>query len=218
MLRCLILGLILLGTPAAAQFVPPLPEGRVNAIVCGDVPATLVLDVVLLDNADANLPVKDSFVATLRGRGVRIAPGASLVLTLGIETVREAVNVKPPDLVDVQVGQANEDSARTEPGDTSIGEQGMTKVRANIWSNRRDSVLGGRRRVVEGQMVDQVKLSASLNRRADGRCLWQGDAVQELNGANAARAARTLAPFLAHSLGKSIRNRPLETLSGANGG
>ncbi len=217
MLRRLILGLVLLGAPAAAQFVPPPPEGRVNAIICGDIPATMVLDVVLLDNADANLPVKDSFVATLRDRGVKISPGANLVLTLGIETVREAVSVKPPDMIEVRVGQANEDAARIEPGDTSVGEQGLTRVRANIWSNRRDSVLGGRRRVVEGEMIDQVKLSASLNRRADGRCLWQGDAVQELNGADAARAARMLAPLLAGSLGKSVRDRPLDTLRGPNG-
>lgn len=218
MLRCLILGLVLLGTPAAAQLVPPPPEGRVNAIVCGDIPATMVLDVVLLDNADANLPVKDSFVATLRRQGVRIASGAALVLTLGIETVRETVSIKPPDLIEVQVGQANKDAARVAPGDTSIGEQGLTRVRANIWSNRRDSVLGGRRRVVEGEMIDQVKLSASLNRRADGRCLWQGDAVQELNGADAARAARRLAPLLAGLLGKPVRDQPLETLRGPNGG
>jgi len=220
MQRCLILGLglVLLGAPATAQFAPLPPEGRVNAVVCGKLPATIVLDVVLLDNADANLPVKDSFVATLKRRGVRIAPGAALVLTLGIETVREAVSVKPPDLIDVQVGQANEDAARIQPGDNSIGDQGLTKVRANIWSNRRDSVLGGRRRVVEGQMVDQVKLRASLNRRADGRCLWQGDALQELNGANAARAALSLAPFLAGALGKPVRNQPLEALRAQNGG
>ncbi len=218
MFRCLILGLVLLGVPAAAQIVPPPPEGRLNAIVCGEMPATVVLDLVLLDNADANLPVKDSFVATLRRRGVRIAPGAAMVLTLGVETVREAATVKPPDLVEVRIGQGNEDSARTQPGDNSIGEQGMTKIRANIWSNRRDSVLGGRRRVVEGQVIDQVKLSASLNRRDDGRCLWQGDAIQELNGADAARAARLLAPFLAGALGKTVRNRPLGTMRPPDGG
>jgi len=217
MFRCMILGLVLLGAPAAAQIVPPPPEGRVNAILCGELPATVELDVVLLDNADENLPVRDSFVAGLARRGVRVAPGAALVLTLGIETLREAARVKPPDLVDVRVGQANRDAARRR-GDTGVGDQGTANVRANIWSNRSDSVLGGRRHVVEGQMVDQVKLSASLNRRDDGRCLWQGDAVQDLNGADAARAARTLAPYLAGAFGKSVPNRPLEKLRPPGGG
>lgn len=217
MFRCLVLGLVLLGAPAAAQVVPPPPEGRVNAIRCGELPASVVLEVVLLDNADENLPVKDGFVAGLERRGVRVAPGAPLVLTLGIETVREAARVKPPDLVDVRVGQANQDAARSRR-DTGVGDQGTANVRANIWSNQRDSVLGGRRHVVEGQMIDQVKLSASLNRRDDGRCLWQGDAVQELNGADAAPAARSLAPYLAAAFGKSIANRPLDRIRPAGGG
>jgi len=212
MFRYLILVLALLGGPAAAQTVPPPPEGRLNAILCGELPAGVALEVVLLDNADGNLPVKESFIAGLARRGVTVAPDAPLVLTLGIETVREAAVVKPPDMIDVQVGQGNRDAARTDPADTSVGEQGTANVRANIWSNRSDSVLGGRRHVVEGQMVDEVKLSASLNRRDDGRCLWQGDAVQELDGADAAVTARDLAPYLAAAFGKSVPNRPLRRL------
>lgn len=207
--RFLILVLVLLGTPAAAQLPPLEPEGRVNAFLCGEVPAKAAIDVVLLDNADANLAVKDSFVATLRRQGVRIVPGAALVLTLDIRTVREGQSVKPPDLVDVRVGQPNEDSARPGPNDPGVRDQGLAGVRANIWSNRRDSVLGGRRQVVEGRRVDQVSVNASLNRRVDGRCLWQGDAVQELGGGDAAEAAQSLAPYLARAFGKTVRDRPL---------
>jgi hypothetical protein len=187
---------VFLAAAATAQEAP----GRLSSYFCGTMPANMSVEVVLLDNSDANLRIKDAFVDRLRRRGVAVQPGAALTLTLEIAAVREfEERGKEESLIELRVGQANRE----------LGQQGDVDLRGSVWSNSQDSLVGGRRKGPASLAVNRVRLTASLNRRADGFCLWQGEAIHELDGQELEPVAMGLVPALVDAFGKTVTPRPI---------
>lgn len=189
-------------------------EGYLNAFACGKLDRPLRVEVELLDNTEDNMRLRDAFVERLAKSGARIEPGAALILSLDIETVREGRIRRPSDLVDVYVGiggpDPNADPLNRNPdsGSTSIDDS-EARVRMNIWSNRRDSVIGGRRDKAEGDMVDQLHVTIDVNRRADGVCLWRGHAIHNLDGGDPRTIGAALMRYLAGYVGKPASRQPI---------
>jgi len=96
--------------------------------------------------------------------------------------------------------------------DTSnVAQESTVFMRGNVWSNRDRSILGGPIEQPEKFSLNQLQVSASINRRTDGRCLWQGEVLHDLHGDEDPDAATLkIIPVLARALGKTIRNRPLK--------
>lgn len=182
---------LLVSSPARGQ--SEAPDGRLNAFSCEKLPSPLKIDVQVLDNAPRYLRFRDKFVEQLVRDGISVMAGAALVLTLEVRTEREL-----------------SDPTKGNIGEVRIGKSGGVSVRGKIWSNTGDSVLGGRKKSADRRAVDRLKVKANLDRRKDGRCLWQGEILHDLYGRDPDKAARRLAPILAGAIGQSVQNQPVE--------
>jgi len=192
--------LLVCAQPVNAQEAAAPADTRLNAFACEALPAPLRVDVEVLDNAERDLRFRDGFVARLRSAGVEVADNASLIMTLELRKVVEFERREGGELFELRAGQENED----------IGREGDLFMRGNVWSNRSDSVLGGRKRDPGQLSVDQLQITASVNRRDDGRCLWRGEVQHELDGEDADDAMQRLLPLLADALGKTVRDQPVK--------
>jgi hypothetical protein len=176
------------------------PTSRLNAYECETLPKPLRLTVQVLDNAERFLKIKDQFEKALRTGGTAIAADAPAVLTLDIRTVREFREKSAGPLLELRAGQE-----KTE----DIGREGTVFFRGSVWSNRGDSVLGGPKRRSGQLSLNQLQVTASLNRRNDGRCLWQGEILHNLAGDNADNITLQIMTILADTVGKTVRNKGL---------
>ena len=176
-----------------------VPTSRMNAYECETLPKPLRLSVQVLDNAARFLKFKDHFEKELRAAGAEIAANAPFVLTLDIRTVREFQGKSAGPLFELRAGQEN----------SEIGRDGTVFFRGSVWSNRSDSIIGGPKRQSGQLSLNQLQVTANINRRNDGRCLWQGEVLHNLGGEDADKATLRIMTILAGTLGKTIRNRPL---------
>lgn len=183
---------------ALGQSADP-PTSRLNAYECGTLPKPLRLSVQLLDNADRFLKFRDFFEKELRAAGAAITANAPIVITLDVRTVREFQRSSPGPLLELRAGQEN----------TDIGKEGTVFFRGNVWSNTSSSVLGGPKRQSGQLSLNQLQVTANVNRRTDGRCLWKGEVFHNLSGENADNATLRILTLLAGNLGKTVRNRTM---------
>lgn len=186
----LFIAVALLAAPAAVAQSDNGDAGRLNTYACEKLPSPLKLDVQIFDNAPRYLRLKENFTARLNKRGIVMAADAPLVLTLDVGTERE---FQPTDKRGI--------------GELRVGSGGGVSLRGKIWSNTDDSVLGGRKKSSQRRAVDRLRVTASLNRRDDGRCVWQGEILYALGGGDPDQAAFRFMPPLADAIGQSIRNK-----------
>lgn len=52
----------------------------------------------------------------------------------------------------------------------------------NVWSNRKDSIIGGRKTDVIAGPIDEVWVTISINDKASGKCIWRGEAQHDSIG------------------------------------
>jgi hypothetical protein len=186
--------------PAAAENDEPV-RTRLNTLACEDLPVPLKLDVEIMDNAERFLRFKDRFVGKLRAGGAEVVRGAPLTLMLDVQILREFDQAEGGELLEFRAGQ--------ESGE-DIGREGNIFLRGNVWSNRSDSVLGGRKRDPGTLALNRLHVTATINSRVDGRCLWQGEVRHDLEDGDPDDAAEKIMPFLAAAVGKTVRNRPID--------
>ena len=195
-----LVALVLIGIqPGRAQEAADNVAPRLTAFACGVLPQPLRVDVQVMDNSEQQLRYRDTFVARLHKSGVEVASGAPLLLTLDVRKVVEFDRGEGGDLFELRAGPENED----------IGREGDLFMRGNVWSNHGNSVLGGRKRGPGQLSTDQLQVTASVNRRDNGRCLWQGEVRYNLKGDDADEAAQRIMPILAGALGKTVRDKPV---------
>ncbi len=189
---------------ALAPSLPALPAdtpaGYLTAFVCEPLAKPLRVSSTIQDNTDENIRLHALLVKRLADNDITVDPDATLTMSFDVRRVREAARRKPGDLIDVRVGEDEE----------RIGQEGFAKIHMNIWSNARDSVLGGRRDTLESALVDRLRISVAINSKADGRCLWRGEVVQNLDGRDARRAAARMIPILADSVGSAVSQKPID--------
>lgn len=192
---------VILATPAgAADDAPPPPRGYMTAFACETLAKPLQVHVEVADNSAQNLRLKDLLVQRLTRNGAEIVASSPQVLSLEVAIERQATRTRPADMIDVRVGNKNPDDSV---------DRDFARVRMNIWSSTRDSLLNGRRSGIEQQGFDMLQLRASLNSRKDGRCLWQGEIVEDLEGDDPYKTAAKLIPDLADAVGQAVNRRPI---------
>lgn len=164
--------------------------GRLDAYACEELPAPLRIDVQMLDDTPRYLRIREKFILQMRQNGTEVVAGAPLVLTIDVTTMREFSQ-----------------SDKNHIGEVRVDTGGSISLRGKIWSNTEGSVLGGRKKSSDRLAVDQLKVTANLNWRDDGRCVWQGEFLHDLQGGDPDRAAVQFAPSLVDAIGRSIRDR-----------
>ncbi len=174
-----------------------VPTSRLNTYECDTLPQPLRMSVQVLENTERFLKFKGKFEKELRAGGAEIATDARVVLTLDVRTVREFQEKSASTLFDLHIGKKTSNFGKVDT------------LRGNIWSNRRNSLLGGPKRQSGQHALNQLQVIATLNRRTDGRCLWQGEVLHNLNGENADNATLRIITILAGNLGKTVRNKAL---------
>lgn len=182
----------------AILIVPPLPafaqspnakSGRINAFICEKLPQASIVDVQMLDDAPRYRQLREKFITELREDGIGVKTGAPLTLTIDLKTVRDS-----------------QSSDQHGVGELRLGRDGGVSLRGKLWSNSADSVLGGRNKSSRGYDTTLLLITASLNRRDDNRCIWQGELIHDLKGEDPDRTAYQFMAPLAEAIGKTVQN------------
>ena len=177
-----------LSAPQAAAQTEENNTARLEAHVCEKLSSPASIDVQLSDDAPQFQRLRDRFTARMKKDGIEIAAGAPLVLFLHIQTFRDFTR-----------------SDQGGMGELRVGAGGAVSVRSKMWSSSDDSVFGGRKRTGGQLSTDRLHITADLNRRDDGRCIWQGRLIHDLQGGDPDRAAEQFLPVLAGAIGKPVR-------------
>ena len=177
---------LLFCTPASSQ-------GVLNTFSCEDLPSPLQVRIDLLDDAVPMLKLRDRIVEALRRRGVAISADAPYVLSFEAEPVRHALRRKGRDL-----------------GSISDSTDEDVNFRMNLWSTQQDSIIGGRKDTIVSQAVDEMRLTISIHRVADGKCVWRGEGVHDTTDADQWRVANGIAPVLVDAIGMEAAKRTFD--------
>lgn len=162
-----------------------LAQGAINVFACDAYKGPLTVRIDLLDDAAPMLEIRDTLMAALRQKGIAIKSDAPLVLAIEVERTRIGERRKGRDLGSISDG-------------TDVDEQ----ARMNMWSNRQDSVLGGRKDAIISGSEDEVRVSIFINRESDGRCIWRGDATHDTAGRDQWKVADQIVPVLVNAIGE----------------
>ncbi len=186
-------GLLAAAIPAAGQTTDSA-AGRVTAFACVPLPSPLSIEVETAVGSPQADRLRRVLVRSLVTRHAVVSTGAPLRLSLYVGSTDHSGVGKRRDL-----GQF----------DGSDEDDGNIWIRVDIWSNRRDSVIGGRRDR-RFAVVDELHIEITLDSRANGQCVWQGKVVFRLDGRDEIATAEKLIPILVDWLGRSARAEPFE--------
>lgn len=177
------MAIFLLTTPAAA-------DGLLSGYACGTLPQSYKVDVEVADDSDEMLRIRDAVVRALAKMQTEASESANLVLLIDMLAIREGLRRKKRDL-----------------GSVTDGSSERIKARMNLWSNKRDSVIGGRKdRVISGP-IDEVRVDIAINDKSNGKCVWRGEAIHDTTGTDQWVVAEKLALRLTRLIGRDIRDR-----------
>jgi hypothetical protein len=171
------------GAAPAAEGEGP---GQLVAFACGVVPAQARLDVQLSDDTPREKALRDSVAAALKGEGYALAADAPVRVTFEAALARELDPARQGYL-----GKLDSTNRRTE-------------FQLNLWSSQGDSVLGGVQRPAGSTGPNVNHLTVFVHDKTNGRCLWQGEAMHPMEGANEVEALRRLVPVVLRHFGKTV--------------
>ena len=182
----LMAALVAFSTPAAA-------EGLLSGYACGQMPATFKVDIEVGDDSEQMLKIKKTITGALQQKQAQVSGSASLVLAIDVLTRLKGTLRQKPNL-----------------GFISDGSSDQIWARMNLWSNKRDSLIGGRKAgVVEGT-ADDVRVEITINDKLNGKCVWRGESVHSSAGEDQWSVAEKSALQLINMIGRDIRDRAFE--------
>ena len=172
---------------ALAQTDAPKPEGTLSAVSCTLLPAAPHVAVEAQEDSQEFRRLKEKFVAGLKAHGVTIGDSAPLRASLYVEAAREdnaLLSARSPHPVR-QINPASRQAF------------------FEIWSNQRNSILGGNR--PRTRSVDEVHVSILIHDVSNGRCVWQGEAIHAIGGRDELEIAEQLTQALGHHIGATVK-------------
>jgi hypothetical protein len=184
--------LLAIATPSHAATAQP---GSLTAFACGKLPFPLRVEIDAQDDSQQSRQLKNTLIKALTDGQTQIAANARLKVSLHVETLRESARYKGRDLGEFSRGNRHNE---------------RTRFRMNLWSNRKDSVLGGRKDAVLSRGIDELHVAIEIHDKSNGQCVWQGEARLDLDGQDEFAMARRIIPLLTRSIGKTIRAAPLQ--------
>jgi len=171
----------------------PAHAGNLSAYACGEFAAGKPLD-VQVDNDPAQMEkIRTTVINALRDRKTAVSDDAPWVLAIRTEAIREGVRRKGRDLGTVRDGSSEN-----------------VNVRMNVWSNRKDSIIGGRKTDVIAGPIDEVWVTISINDKASGKCIWRGEARHDSIGQDQWEISEKVSLVLIGAMGEATRDRSFE--------
>jgi hypothetical protein len=180
----------LVSSPAAAGSEEG--DGSLTAIACGRLEAPYRFEVALDDDGPAFERLDGAMRSALAARRVEVVADAPLRLSLHVDTVRSVPRIRRPDM-----GRFRQHADRG------------TEIEINLWSNQHDSLLGGRRENALRAAIDELRVEIAISDKSNGRCIWHGEAVVDLDGRDPDRSAAAVIPLLVARLGETVRAEPI---------
>ena len=173
--------------------MPATADGLLSGYACGQMPGSYTVDVEVVDDSPRMLQIRDTAINALERKRAEISGSAELVLVIDTRFLREGVTRKQRDL-----------------GSVTDGSSEQIRARMNLWSNREDSLIGGRRDgIVEGGL-DEVHVDITINDRSSGKCVWRGEAIHGSAGEDQWAIAEKTVLKLLNVVGKDVRDRNFE--------
>lgn len=176
------LAALLLATGLAAAQPASTGEARMGAVALEPVTKDVAFKVELADNAEIDLRLEGELRDLLVARGWTSSKGAAWTLTL---TTTEVTGDTPGS----SLGEVRVDND-------------IVRMRMNLWSSTRDSVLGGRTGAEPATLERLLRLELELRDAAD-KVAWSGRAETTARGTDPYRIYRQMLPRLVDRLGQT---------------
>lgn len=173
--------LLLVALPAAAQ-PASTGEARLGAVALEPVSRDASLKIELADDAELDVRLEGELRELLAARGWTSIKGPQWILTL--RTTEVAENTPESALVEARI---NND---------------IMRMRMNLWSSSRDSVLGGRAGAERVTLERLLRLELEL-RDASDKVAWTGRAETTARGTDPYRIYRQMLPQLVDRIGQT---------------
>lgn len=168
--------------------------GHVTAFACVPVPTPLIVKVEPSDGSSQSDRLRRVLLRSLAAHQVVVSSDAPLRLSLYVGPSHHSVVNNMRSLNQLDRGEGYEE---------------RIWIRVDLWSNRRNSVIGGRR-YQNAALADEVHIEITLDSQINGQCIWQGMALFRLDGRNEIVTAEKLIPLLVDRLGRSARAEPIK--------
>jgi hypothetical protein len=176
--------------------------GNLNSQAIGRLPAGLPIEIVVLDDSEANLEIRDALAEALAENGFLVAPEAPLEMTFEAETLEPGVQDDRPTLGQIRAGNEAEVGNR--------GSERGVEAEVNVWSSTKDSLLGGRQDKDASTSHPRYHINVQLRDRESGKVVWQGDAICEMLTGDRERLVESMTGPLAAAVGRTVTGEPFE--------
>jgi hypothetical protein len=160
--------------------------GQLVALACGVVPPKARLDVQLSDDTPREKALREAIAAALKGDGFAVATDAPVRVTF-----------------EAQINRVLDPTRKGYIGKVDATNRAQ-EFQLNLWSSEGDSVLGGVQRPAGSTGPNVNHLTVFVHDKANGRCLWQGEATHPMEGPNEVEALRRLVPVVLKHFGKTV--------------
>ena len=184
-----------------AQTVPAFAEqGLLNALSLKPVPDGQAISVVVYDDSDQNLKLKQLFENSLQAAGYDVQDNAPLALTFTAGDQIGAWNsASRGHLLSLQT-RASRD-----------GEKNSNEARVNVF----DSNSGGLFNKDSGDrnasaQKSQYRLEVILEDASNGRAFWRAWSVADLEFGDGATLTEKMVPVIIEELGNSVKSRTFD--------
>ena len=178
--------LLILFQAGAAEAV----DATISTQVCEPLKRNTGLQLTPADDSDLYLSVKDGLEDTLRKIGYPVDKKAGLDMYYSLVETAVEIRGEGPTLGQLDVRTVNRDA--------------RAQLLVNLWSNQKDSILGGRRTESGLRVSNVLIVTLELNAEQDGRCIWRGEGAVELGAVAARDIAATLTQAVAKRIGEAI--------------
>lgn len=178
--------LLILFQAGAAEAV----DATISTQVCEPLKRNAGLQLTPADDSDLYLSVKGGLEDTLRKIGHPVDKKAGLDMYYSLVETAVEIRGEGPTLGQLDVRTVNRDA--------------RAQLLVNLWSNQKDSILGGRRTESGLRVSNVLIVTLELNAEQDGRCIWRGEGAVELGAVAARDIAATLTQAVAKRIGEAI--------------
>ncbi len=162
-------------------------DGEVQGFSYREVPDRVAVSLVLYDNSDLDLEVRDRMRLALESAKHSVVAKAPFELELSHEFRTAAYRRYEPSFGEVQGGSSD------------------VEVEMNVWSTTQDSILGGRRDPEHQEGDSRFVILAVLREKTGGDVVWNGEAMVRCERGQAGRYVAPMASALARVLGRTVR-------------
>ncbi len=164
----------------------------VSTRVCEPIPQGASVRLSPADDADLYRSVERPLRDALAKAGHAVSEAGPVDLYYTITEAPVAIRRSGPSLGTLEV-----DTTRS-------GQRALLLL--NVWSTRKDSILGGRKSKSGSQFSTYLFMSFEVNDKQSGRCIWRGEGGTELTGDPKALTVRVTGAVMDH-LGQAVDNK-----------